>query len=200
MRQIALALLLLFTTAGPATAESDPAPVVQRFNDVLLEVMKRGPQLGFRGRAAEVAPAVDAAFAMPVMARLAVGSYARQLTPAQLDQLTEAFRRFSVANYASQFSSYSGERFEVGTPRPSVPDAVVVPSRIVSSDGSGTELDYLMQRVGGEWKIVDVLAEGSVSQLAVRRSEFVSTLRRQGFEALIALLDRRTAQLAETKK
>lgn len=189
-------LLVLCTGSAPAQAQAAPAEVVTRFHETLLVAMKQGPDLGWEGRTALLGPVVERTFALASMARLAVGSQGTQLSAAQMDALTAAFRDWTVANYAANFRSWAGERFETGEPRPSAAGTVLVPSRIIPDGGEPTRLDYLLRETGGGWKAIDVLAEGSVSQLAVRRSEFVSTLRREGFDGLIALLRRRTADLA----
>ncbi len=151
--------------------------------------------MGFQGRFDLLAPVVDDTFALSAMTRLALGPAARQMTPEQAQRLTDAFRQWTVASYASEFKSWDGERIEVGPPRPSM-DALVIPTSIVPRRGEATRIDYVMREVDGRWRTVDLLLQGSVSQLAVRRSEFVSVVRRQGFDGLVELLRQRSAALA----
>lgn len=198
VRRLVAAVLILLAAAFPAAAATgDPRAAVQRFNDALLAAMRQGQTLGYEGRVRLLEPVIDDTFALAEMARLAVGSAGRNLDPDQMAALTEAFRAWTVANYASQFKKWSGERIEVSPPRPSTGGAVVVPTRLIPPNKPMIQLDYVARPVEGVWKVVDVLVEGSVSQLTVRRSEFVSTLRRQGFDGLLVLLRRRTQLLAE---
>ena len=60
-----------------------------------------------------LAPVVNSLFDVPSMARLAVGPAWDTLTPAQQQQLTEAFGRYVSATYADRFDSYSGEQLQV---------------------------------------------------------------------------------------
>lgn len=196
-RLAACALAVAQLMAPSAHAEESVRQVVQQFSDSLLDVMKQARPLGFKGREAKIRPAVGAAYDMPAMTRACLGPSAGKLSAEQLGQLTEAFTRYTVANYAAQFDGYDGERFEVGEPRPSTEGAVVVPSRIVPRDGAPSQIDYLMRQDQGGWHIVDVLLDGTVSQVAVRRSEFVSIYRRDGLPGLIDQLDRKTAALGE---
>jgi len=53
-----------------------------------------------------------------------------------------------------------------------------------------------MREVEGHWGITDILAEGSVSQVAMRRSEFVSLLRREGYDTLLKTIEAKTNALA----
>jgi phospholipid transport system substrate-binding protein len=53
-------------------------------------------------------------------------------------------------------------------------------------------IDYVVRELDGEgWQVVDVYLDSRYSELAVRRSEFTSVLGRQGFDALLALIDSR---------
>jgi phospholipid transport system substrate-binding protein len=45
------------------------------------------------------------------------------------------------------------------------------------------------------WQIVDVFLQGTISELATRRSEFSAVLRRDGPEALVQLIQRRAEDL-----
>ena len=52
------------------------------------------------------------------MTRLAIGPSWATLSPAQQQQLTEAFRHYIAATYADRFDSYSGEQLQVTGERP----------------------------------------------------------------------------------
>ena len=89
----------------------------------------------------------------------------------------------------------NGERFEVGEAHPSTGGAVVVPSWLVPAKGDPTPIDYVMRETEGRWRIVDVLYDGTVSQVAVRRSEFVSIFRAKGLSGLIETIEKQAQAL-----
>ena len=181
--------------AGAATDPSSAAVTVSSFYDTLLSVMKEGPSLGFKGRYDRLNPTVRNAFDLPLMTRLMVGPQWTSLTPAQQQQLVSAFSDFSAATYASRFDDYSGERFQVD-PKPTPSSGgVIVHTKLVKSDGDPVDIDYLLRESSGVWRIVDVYLSGTVSELATRRSEFSSVLRRGGPEALVDVLQQKTAEL-----
>ena len=204
MRKMMLVLAVLLLGAAPAWAADPPPPAaaappreaIQHFYDGLLATMKSAKQLGFKGRFTALAPLVDSTFDMPEMTRLSLGYTAKSLSAAQLATLTEVFRRYTIASYAANFDGYGGERFDVGQPRPGQNGAVVVPSVLVPGDKSDpVQLDYVMHEFAGRWGITDVLAEGAVSEVARRRSEFVSVLRHDGFDGLVKAIERKTVSL-----
>jgi phospholipid transport system substrate-binding protein len=179
----------------PASA-ADPAPgVIGKFYDALLVAMKDGPKLGFKGRYDKLAPAVRQSFDLPLMTRLMVGPQWANIPATQQQQIVAAFSEFSVATYASRFDDFSGEKFEVDPKTAASASGVIVRSKLIKSDGEPIQLDYLMRENAGNWQIVDVFLSGTVSELATRRSEFSSVLRRGGAEALVDALQKKVAQL-----
>jgi phospholipid transport system substrate-binding protein len=198
-KRLAVFLLSVFLIAPfVARAETGPREVVQGLCDQLLQAMKQGQQLGFKGRLAKLAPAVSEAYDMPATAKATLGVAWSKLNADEAHQLIDAFARLSVASYADQFDGWDGERFEVGEARPSAEDLTLIPSKIITKAGQATEIDYLMHQDGSHWRIVDVLLDGTISQTAVRRSEFVSIFRRDGFAGLIGVIDNKIAAM-ETK-
>ena len=200
LTKICLALLLIAAPlAQPAAAASDPQDVVRSFYGVLLGNMREGRVLGESGRLARLAPVVDRSFDIPAMTRLAIGPSWASLTPAQQQQLIAAFGHYVAATYADQFDTYSGEQLQVTGERPLGAD-VVVETRIVKSKGDVTRLDYLLRQDQGGRRISDVYLDGSISQLAVHRSEFHSILRREGVDGLVMALNRKVDLLRNVAK
>ena len=192
--KIAGLCIALSLTAGifteRASALADPQGNVRGFYDALLTTMRNGPTLGQSGRYARLAPVVDRVFDVPSMTRLAIGSSWAALSPAQQQQLVEAFRHYIAATYADRFDSYSGQQLQVTGERPNNGD-VVVQTKIVKSDGDTTTLDYLMRQNQGSWQVSDVYLDGTISQVAIQRSEFYSILRRDGVDGLVIALNRK---------
>jgi len=191
VRGLCIALLALGILSERAAALAvDPQNSVRGFYDTLLTTMKDGRTLGQSGRNARLAPVVDRVFDVPFMTRLAIGPSWATFSPAQQQQLTEAFRHYITATYADRFDSYSGQQLQVTGERPYNAD-VIVQTKIVKSDGETTTLNYLMRENQGSWKISDVYLDGTISQLAVQRSEFYSILRRDGIDGLVMALNRK---------
>jgi phospholipid transport system substrate-binding protein len=174
-----------------AAAVSNPEQPVEAFYEVLLSNMKQGGMLGESGRYARLAPVVDRTFDLPFMTRLAVGPYWETLNQAQQQQLMAAFAHYVAATYADRFDSYSGQQLQVTGERPYGAD-VMVQTKIANANGETTKLDYRMHQNQGAWEISDVYLDGTISQLAVHRSEFHSILRRDGVDGLVIALNRKT--------
>jgi phospholipid transport system substrate-binding protein len=181
--------------AAAAQASDPAAQQIETFDAALLNVMKQAKSLGPEGRYQALEPAIERTFDLPTMTRFAVGPTTWQsLTSADQAALVQAFRRMTVATYAHNFNSYSGERFTLENVETRGPDKLVH-TRLVSSGGAPVTLVYRVRQSGGTWKAIDVYYNGAISSLTGQRSEYASTLRSGGAAALIKTLNRRADDL-----
>jgi phospholipid transport system substrate-binding protein len=198
---LCLGLLLAAGNLSGAQAALSPAPEdnVQSFYATLLTTMRSGPSLGESGRYAQLAPVVQQVFDVPYMTQIAVGPSWASLTPAQQQQIIDAFGHYIAATYAYNFDSYSGEQLQVLGEQPFSYYGTLVETRIVKSDGKPVTINYLMrQNSDGTWQIADIYLDGTISQLAVRRSEFTSILQNQGVGGLINALNHKVIMLTKS--
>jgi phospholipid transport system substrate-binding protein len=185
-------LTLLCSAEATGTSALD---TVQSFYDTLLTTMRRGNELGKSGRFIQLLPVVHSIFDLPFMARMAIGSGWSTVSSTQQQQMIEAFERYIAAIYADRFDTYSGEQLQVlGEQRSDA--GTVVMTRIVDSNGEPQNLNYSMRSNGSIWQIGDVFLNGTISELAIRRSEFGSIRQRQGVDGLIAELNRKADLLS----
>jgi phospholipid transport system substrate-binding protein len=155
--------------------------------------MRAGATAGQSGRAHMIAPVIDRTFDIPLMTRLAVGPSWTGFSSADQAGLVTAFRALTVAQYAKNFDSFSGERFTM-VPQVETRGGDKLVRTTLNSSGSNTEvLNYRLRQNGGQWKIIDVYYRNSISQLATRRSDFTRVLASGGARALITHLNRLAA-------
>lgn len=193
--RLPLIVTLFFALAAPGVTveiESAPAAVVERFQQELISAMKAAEQLGYRGRYARLAPAVRRSHDIAAISRISVGSYWDGLQPAQQAKLVKTFARLSISTYAERFDGYSGERFETQSSGDLSADVAGVRSLFTKSDGGEIQFDYLLRNDERGWRIVNIVIDG-VSDLALKRAEYAEILSRDGFDALIAALEEKTA-------
>jgi phospholipid transport system substrate-binding protein len=192
-----IGILALSGWSTPTLASADAGATVQGLYSNLLATMRNGSTLGSSGRYAQLAPVIRRSFDLPYMARLAFGPGWSSLTPQQQQQVAESYGRYLSAVYADRFDSYHGQRLDV-TGQQQNPYGLLVTSRIVKSDGEPVEVDYLMRNNGGNWLIADIYLDGTISEVATHRSEFVDILRGQGVDGLLAALNRKADMLTGT--
>ncbi len=190
------AMLLAAALSAPARGESaDPAARVNGFYEVLLNTMENAKQLGLKGRYDKLAPVLSKTYDLASMAKTAVGPGWNEFTPEQQRELVKAFTRMTIATYASRFDDYAGEQLEVTQTADQPNGDKMVKTQITQSNGKTVALNYLMRKVGSEWKIQDVYLNGAISELATRRAEFGAILKSGGPDALISSLTRQADKL-----
>jgi phospholipid transport system substrate-binding protein len=194
MMAMGAAALFAGVSLAPTPASANGSATVQTLYDTLLNAMRNGPSLGARGRYAQIAPVVRRVFDIQLMTRVAVGPEWNNLSEQQRQQVAQAFENYIAAIYAERFDSYGGERLQVVGEQPNA-QGVIVTSHIIKSNGEPVQVNYLMHQNGSGWQIADVYLNGSISELATRRSEFSSILRSQGINGLIGTLNAKAASL-----
>ena len=199
LHPLACAYLVLWLLIQPGWAIGPGASdVVRGFYQALLYNMRSGPNLGQQGRHARLAPVVPRVFNIPYMTQLAIGPAWASLPESQRQQLIAAFERYVIAVYADRFDKYSGERLEVLSEQPSTYGAIIK-TQIIKASGDPVNLSYLMVNRGGGWQIGDIYLNGTISEVAAKRSEFSSILRTQGVSGLISALNSKALSLAPPK-
>jgi phospholipid transport system substrate-binding protein len=184
--------------AEPKTAAAmTPSQTIDALHAALLDVMKNAVALGYAGREQKLRDAIPRYYDVEKMARSALSEAQWKVaSPESQRRYLDTFERFTVANYAGRFDGYSGQSFqtlgEVQGPR----NTVIVKSRLIDPTDKNVDLNYRMHQVDGHWKVIDVYLDGTVSELALRRSEFVSIVKRENLDALIVALDAKIAKLA----
>jgi phospholipid transport system substrate-binding protein len=184
---VPLLLLLMFTpSARAADAATDPAArQVEVFYSALLDTMKQGAKIGLQGRVRQLTPAIRDTFDLPDMTQLSVGPSWQKLSEMDRKSITDAFERMTVVNYAKNFASFSGEKFTVDPMVKMRNDDRIVSSNLTTASNSVVPFNYRLHMVDGKWRIVDIYLNGYVSQLALRRADFASTVASSGAPGLV---------------
>lgn len=198
LKFVGLVAVLGLMAGVPSTAAAGATPraVVEEFHGALIGVMRDAEKLKFAGRYQVLAPAMQSNFYLPLMIRVATGTSWRRATPEQKSALVDAFTRMSVSTYASRFNGYGGETFETVREREGPQKTILVETRLNVVDDDPVTLTYVTKKVGEEWRIVDVLLTGGISELAVRHSEYRKILRDSGIAGLVDRLNKKSAALA----
>ncbi|HEY5411703.1 MAG TPA: ABC transporter substrate-binding protein [Caulobacteraceae bacterium] len=189
---ILAAALIGATVPAAATAQAaDPAAAqIEAFDNSLLSVMRQAKSLGVQGRYRELEPVMARTFDLPTMTRFAVGPKWATVPSGDQAALTRAFSRLAVSFFAKNFDDYSGQSFKIDANVDTRGPDKLVRTHIVSPHDKTEDLTYRMrQAADGRWKVIDVYYKSSISQLAVWRSDFTSTMNAGGAPALTKKID-----------
>ncbi len=185
----------LLAAGGARAALPEAAAPIAALDQALERVMQAGKATPFAQRYATLAPVVQQAFDLDTVLETSIGPKWQNFTPAEQQEIRAEFLRFTIASYVSSFNSFSGERFEIEPDLRSIGAEQVVSTRIIPASGEPARIDYVMKQGSEGWRAVDVLLDGSISRVAVQRSDFRSMLE-GGAPALVERLRRKVADLS----
>jgi phospholipid transport system substrate-binding protein len=170
---------------------------IEQLDAALLAAMKAGRTTPFAQRYAMLSPAIEQSLDLNSMLRGAVGFGWYSLLREQKSPLASAFQRYTVSNYAANFDSYDGQSFRVLPHTHQLLNGeVVVRTEIIRPNKSAVEIGYVMRQTAEGWRAIDVLTDGTISQVAVQRSDFGGLLASGGAPALQAGLERKVTTLS----
>jgi phospholipid transport system substrate-binding protein len=177
----------------PSAGDRGATEVIEKLHTALLTVMKDGDKIGYRGRYDQLAPVIQASFDLPFISRTVAGKYWETFNNEQRSRFVDTFSKLSIATYAANFDTYSGERFKVVSEKELSSGRILVQGQLIKSDGGQVQLDYLLYRIDNQWRIINVIADG-VSDLALKRADYSVFLKNKGFKALLAKLNEKIAE------
>lgn len=176
-------------------AENSPAPLIEAFHASLLQIMKEAKELGFQGRVDRLTPLMQETFDLDFMASKTVGRHWQKLSNEDKQRWARTFAEFTTANYAGRFTGFTGEEFVTLGVEKAARGTLVVLTKIVIPSEEDVQLNYRVIERNGSWRVIDVYLNGTVSELALRRSEYSSALKREGFEELVASVETKIQDL-----
>jgi phospholipid transport system substrate-binding protein len=196
---LAIPVLVVATSLNTVRADAgaDAAAPIQRLDTALLAAMKAGQGTAFSRRCTSLESVIEQTFDLDAVLAALIGIAWAGMPTDQKAQLRAAFHRYTVASHAANFDNDNGKRFQVAPAVRGVGNGdVVVSTEIIAPDGTSHKLDYVMRDTASGWKAVDVLADGTISRVAVQRSDFRQLLSSGGAPALMAGLRRKVANLS----
>lgn len=182
--------------AARAQDDSEIGQSLEALYAALEAVMRSGRGTPFAQRFDTLAPAIERAFDLDTILKVSVGQRWDSLNSQAEARLATTFHRFTVATYVANFDKYDGEQFKVLPGSRESGSDRIVRTEIVDANGGRIRLDYVMRASGRTWRAVDVLLDGSISRVAVQRSDFRKILGSGDAEALVASLRRKITDLS----
>ncbi|MBL8445925.1 MAG: ABC transporter substrate-binding protein [Zoogloeaceae bacterium] len=201
-RLIAIFLLSLFAHLGFAADAAPDALVREVTNDVLAIVRQdKAIQSGDTRKAIDLVEAkVLPHFDFKRMTALAVGRDWRQASPAQQDQLVDAFKTLLVRTYSNALTQYRDQAIDFKPLRAQPDDTdVVVRTEVKQSGARPVQIDYSLEKSAAGWKVYDVIV-GGVSLVTNYRGSFAQEIKASGIDGLIKSLQAKNKEVAAGAK
>ncbi len=196
---LSLAALIGLGAPRPGQAQQDTgraAAFIQATGTELVAAIN-DPRLSLPARRDAVGAVLRKSVDIDGVGRFILGRWWRQATPPQQQEYMRLFEETLIRNLSARFGEYRGVRFELGRIQQRTEDDVLVNTIIERPNTPAIALDWRVSEVGGQPKIVDVIAEGTSLRLT-QRSEYSSVIQRSGGQvgALLDAMRQQVQQLA----
>lgn len=191
----ALGLFALAPFAAPAWAQAMDAARAAAFiattGEELVAVLNSDAPLAQRRSA--VAAILRRAVDIEGTGRFVLGRWWRVATAEEQREYLRLFEETLIRNLAARFGDFQGVRFSVGRSQARSEEDVLVTTLVERPNSPAVTLDWRVAEVGGQPRIVDLVAEGASLRLT-QRSEYGAVISRNG-NRVGALLDAMRSQL-----
>jgi phospholipid transport system substrate-binding protein len=129
--------------------------------------------------------------------RFILGRWWRNASPEQQQEYLQLFEQVLIRNLSARFGEFQGVRFALGRTQVRTEEDALVNTVVERPGSPAFGLDWRVAEVGGQPRVVDVIAEGTSLRLTTR-SEYSSVITRNGGDvaALLAAMRQQIQQLA----
>ncbi|MCK5667767.1 MAG: ABC transporter substrate-binding protein [Gammaproteobacteria bacterium] len=173
--------------------------VVEQLHTVLLSVMQAADSMAFSERYSILDPVITESFDTPVIAKVILSRYWKDLTPQQQEDFIQLFNQQTVATYASRFDSFNDDVFRTISVKQLKKSRILVRTEIRSNGDDPVKLDYLMHKNNEQWLIISVIADG-VNDLSLKRAEYSTVIKDNGYEYLVTNIEKKIAEMKNKKE
>ena len=174
--------------AGPETGNPEDAILaLKQLSNEAVNILNDG-QLNQAHKAAKFHGLMAREFDIPLMARFALGRHWKRADANLRTAYVDAFTKFLQHSYASKIAGAKVASFDVISARRAGKRDVMVQSRIAQGNGQVLKLVWRMRQRNGQYRVIDVVAEG-ISLALTKRQEFAAILKANGGK-VAPLIDR----------
>jgi phospholipid transport system substrate-binding protein len=196
---ISLLLLAGVLAAHPARAAGDASAFITELGRHAIAIMK-DPEISRADRQRQFEALMAEDFDLPKMAQFVLGNYWQNASETERQQFTTAFGYYMTGVYSTRFSEFNAQSFRVTTQRAQNEMTTVVSSEITrTSTGEEIDLDWVVAKTPGSYKVIDITA-GGMSLTREQREEFSSVVHRNGdsIANLVRQLQMKSTELADS--
>ncbi|MBL1142884.1 MAG: hypothetical protein HND53_12715 [Proteobacteria bacterium] len=182
---------LLYAESDQETAMQVP---VNQLHDALINIMKTADSSSFEERYALMENIITKTFNTALISRVVLSRYWKSLDEKTKNDFIALFDRLTISTYVNRFDSYDDESFKFLSVEPMKKERFLVKTELTQKNDDPVSFNYIVQNNNGEWKIISVIANG-INDLSLKRAEYSSVIKDQGFSALIENMKQKISDL-----
>ena len=190
--------IYMLTLASPAWAEIEQEQAIQapvnQLHKTLVSIMQSAASTSFEKRYALMEPVITENFNTPLISKVILSRYWKSLDKNAQTNFIDLFNRLTISTYVSRFDSFNGESFKNLSVVPMKKNRYMVKTELIQPSDDPVSFNYIVQNDNGQWRIISVIADG-INDLSLKRAEYSSVIKNQGFDALVASLEGKISDL-----
>ena len=127
---------------------------------------------------------VKSSYDLEKMGKIIIGVDWKKMDTKTQKEFINVFNRFISVNYFRRFNKVNELGFEHQKVTV-IRDKFKLARVILTADNEKFKIDYLLGFKNEKWKIFDVLLDGSISEVATKKSDFKKIIKEEGVNGLV---------------
>ena len=176
---IIISILVLFHSE--TKSESKVLAGVNELHESLIKISNKTIK---SDNLALIDDAVKNSYDLEKMGKIIIGVDWKQMDTNTQKEFINVFKRFISVNYFRRFNKINELNFENQTVT-DIENKFKLARVILTADKEKFKIDYLLGFKNEKWKIFDVLIDGSISEVATKKSDFKKIIKEEGVSGLV---------------
>jgi phospholipid transport system substrate-binding protein len=185
--------LSLFAAFPPISSAGEPTEQIKQIVDDVIAILNnrdlKKPE-NEQKRKAKIRATIEKSFDFAEMAKRSLGIHWQKRTPDEQKEFVSLFSDLLEDTYIRKVERYQDEKVTYVGEKKEGPYATVK-TRIVSTTGVETPVEYKIFKKGDRWEVYDIIVEG-VSLVNNYRTQFSQILSSSSYEELVKRIKRKT--------
>ena len=127
-------------------------------------------------------------YAVNKMSKTILGKYWLEASDIEKSEFSKIFVEFISSNYLKRFANANKLEIKYRKTEEIGEKYIMVFTQFNFTGNDSLKINYLLLKINKDWKIFDVLLDGSISEIATKKSEFNKILEKGGVNSLIKML------------
>ena len=179
LKIILISVLIFFHANANETLTSK----IEMLQEVLIQISEDSSQVS--DNLNKIKQVVEKVYNNKKMLKIIVGEKKWQkLSDNEKEDLYKTFLEYISFSYIKRFSKIENPRFELIKFKRIGEKFNLVETNLIISSEEKIMIHYLFSKVDNDWKIFDVLLEGTISEIATKKSEFKKIIDENGVSSL----------------
>ena len=192
-KSIILFLCLVFVTltsyAGNEKEQIIQEPISQ-LHEALINLMVIANSTNYEDRYKYLEPIIENNFDMDLISKVVLSRYWKTIDEKNKIKFVDLFKKLTISTYVSRFNSYDNQIFKNISIDQLKENRFFVKTEFKKSGKNPISFNYIVQENNEKWRIISVIANG-VNDLSLKRAEYASIIKKDGFDALISKLEQK---------